>query len=90
MLATPGLPAGSCIAPARTIRRKLTDGCSWCGTTSTGKPLGSVRSSYGGNGTRRAANGAGQPDRGHSCDQASGRLLESNTTTAATTAVNAP
>ena len=38
-LATPGLSAGSCMAPARIRKRKLTAGCSWWSTTRTCRPL---------------------------------------------------
>ena len=40
MLATPGLSAGSCAAPALMIRRMLTDGCSCHGIASTCSPFG--------------------------------------------------
>ena len=43
--ATPGLPAGSCADPAFTSMRRLTAGCSCCDTTTTRRPLGSVRTS---------------------------------------------
>ena len=43
--AVPPLPGGSYAPPARTIRRIVTSGCSWCITTITCIPFGSVRSS---------------------------------------------
>ncbi len=63
--ATPGFPAGSWAPPACTRARRLTAGCSRCTTTTTWRPFGSVRTSYGGNCTSLAASGRGGPLDGH-------------------------
>ena len=62
--ARPSLSFGSSAPPARTIIRMLTTGCSWWSTTTTCRPLGSVRIWYGGKRTSRAASGRGGPSDG--------------------------
>ena len=65
-IARPFLPFGSWAAPARTIMRTLTTGCSFWLTRTTCMPLASLRISYGGNVTGRAGSGRGGFSRGQS------------------------
>src|SRR5437870_4311575 len=46
-------------------KRVLTAGCSWCSTTTTCRPFGSVWTWYGGNFTSRAGSGRGGLSEGH-------------------------
>ena len=63
-IATPSLFLGSCAAPALMIMRTLIEGCSFWLTSTTCRPLASLRISYGGKVTGRAGSGRGGFSRG--------------------------